>query len=287
MRYGAGAPGRDRPGARRLRYGRRRRLPRNAAALRGRARQRQMESRTISRRPRLGPAAARSRDRDAAARRRKRKAERHVGSGDESGRRRARKCDLRRHRPSLQFLAGDAADDQRSADVTTLSVTINGRTYGPSEVRGELTMNDYLREYLGLTGTKFGCGVAQCLSCAVIVDNPDGTSQTSPTCVVPAVSFAGKSIRTVEGHAQNGQLSALQKAFVEHFSFQCGYCRDGFLNEGQVLLERLAKSRVSRAELDQTLQDALDGHLCRCTGYIKYHEAVRDVIFSDPTRYLS
>ena len=169
--------------------------------------------------------------------------------------------------------------------MTTMSLTINGKPYGPFEVRDELSMNDFLREYLGITGTKFGCGVAQCLSCAVIVDNPDGTSQTSPTCVVPAVSFAGKSIRTVEGHAQNGQLSALQKAFVEHFAFQCGYCTAGFLNEGQVLLERLAKSRVPRAELDQTIQDALDGHLCRCTGYVKYHEAVRDVIFSDPTRY--
>jgi aerobic-type carbon monoxide dehydrogenase small subunit (CoxS/CutS family) len=113
-----------------------------------------------------------------------------------------------------------------------MSLTINGKPYGPFEVRDELSMNDFLREYLGLTGTKFGCGVAQCLSCAVIVDNPDGTSQTSPTCVVPAVSFAGKSIRTVEGHAQNGQLSALQKAFVEHFAFQCGYCTAGFFERG-------------------------------------------------------
>jgi aerobic-type carbon monoxide dehydrogenase small subunit (CoxS/CutS family) len=171
--------------------------------------------------------------------------------------------------------------------VTTLTLTINGRGYGPTEVRDELTMNDYLREYLGLTGTKFGCGAAQCLSCAVIVDNPDGTSHTSPTCIVPAVRFNGKSIRTVEYHAKNGDLTGLQKAFIEHFAFQCGYCTAGFLNEGQVLLERLAKSRVRRAELDQTIQDALDGHLCRCTGYVKYHEAVRDVILADPTRYLS
>jgi aerobic-type carbon monoxide dehydrogenase small subunit (CoxS/CutS family) len=171
--------------------------------------------------------------------------------------------------------------------VTTMNVTINGKAYGPFEVRDELSMNDFLREYLGLTGTKFGCGRAQCLSCAVIVDNPDGTSQTSPTCIVPAASFAGKSIRTVEGHAQNGQLSVLQKAFIEHFSFQCGYCTAGFLNEGQVLLERLAKTQVPRADLDKTILEALDGHLCRCTGYVKYHEAVRDVILSDPKRYLS
>jgi aerobic-type carbon monoxide dehydrogenase small subunit (CoxS/CutS family) len=170
--------------------------------------------------------------------------------------------------------------------VTTLSVTINGRTYGPSEVRGELTMNDYLREYLGLTGTKFGCGAAQCLSCAVIVDNPDGTSYTSPTCIVSAASFNGKSIRTVEGHAKNGELSVLQKAFIDHFAFQCGYCTPGFLNESQALLERLAKKRVPCDELEKTIAEALDGHLCRCTGYIKYHEAVRDVILADPQRYL-
>jgi aerobic-type carbon monoxide dehydrogenase small subunit (CoxS/CutS family) len=170
--------------------------------------------------------------------------------------------------------------------VTTLSVTINGRTYGPTEVRDTLTMNDYLREYLGLTGTKFGCGAAQCLSCAVIVDNPDGTSYTSPTCIVPAASFNGKSIRTVEGHAKNGELSVLQKAFIDHFAFQCGYCTAGFLNESQVLLERLARKRVPRAALEKTIAQALDGHLCRCTGYIRYHEAVRDVILADPQRYL-
>ena len=147
-------------------------------------------------------------------------------------------------------------------------------------------MNDFLREYLGLTGTKFGCGVAQCLSCAVIVDEPDGTSHTSPTCIVPAVSFGGKRIRTIEGHARNGELSALQKAFVEHFAFQCGYCTPGFVNECQVLLERLARAPLPRADLDRTILEALDGHLCRCTGYVKYHEALRAVILADPGRYL-
>ena len=170
--------------------------------------------------------------------------------------------------------------------MTTLRVTINGRAHGPVEVRDDLSMNDFLREHLEMTGTKFGCGAAQCLSCAIIVDEPDGTSYTSPTCVVPATSFNDKSIRTVEGHAKNGQLTALQKAFIEHFAFQCGYCTAGFLNEGQVLLERLAKKPVPRAELETVIAEALDGHLCRCTGYIKYHEAVRDVILADAKRYL-
>jgi aerobic-type carbon monoxide dehydrogenase small subunit (CoxS/CutS family) len=100
------------------------------------------------------------------------------------------------------------------------------------------------------------------------------------------VRFNGKSIRTVEGHAKNGELTVLQKAFIEHFAFQCGYCTAGFLNEAQVLLERLAKKRVLRADLEKTIAEALDGHLCRCTGYVKYHEAVRDVILTDPQRYL-
>ncbi len=171
--------------------------------------------------------------------------------------------------------------------MTTLVITINGREYPRTEIRDDLTMNDFLREHLGMTGTKFGCGAAQCLSCAIIVDDPDGTSHTSPTCVVSAASFNGKSIRTVEGHARNGELSPLQKAFVEHFAFQCGYCTAGFLNEGQVLLERLAKVPVARAELETTIAEALDGHICRCTGYIKYHEAVRSVILADAPRYLA
>ena len=171
--------------------------------------------------------------------------------------------------------------------MTKLNITINGRAVGPMDVHDDLSMNDFLREYLGMTGTKFGCGAAQCLSCAVIVDKPDGTSYTTPTCIVPAVSFNGKAIRTVEGHAKNGELSLLQKAFVSHFAFQCGYCTAGFLNEAQVLLERLARERVARADLEKTIADALDGHLCRCTGYIKYHEAVRDVILADPARYLA
>jgi aerobic-type carbon monoxide dehydrogenase small subunit (CoxS/CutS family) len=170
--------------------------------------------------------------------------------------------------------------------MTSLTVTINGSVHGPRDVRDDLTMNDFLREYLGMTGTKFGCGAAQCLSCAIIIDNPDGTSYTNPTCVVPAATFNGKSIRTVEGHAKGDELTALQKAFITHFAFQCGYCTAGFLNEGQVLLEGLARAPIVRGDLEKTIAEALDGHLCRCTGYVKYHEAVRDVILADPAQYL-
>jgi aerobic-type carbon monoxide dehydrogenase small subunit (CoxS/CutS family) len=127
--------------------------------------------------------------------------------------------------------------------VTALTLTINGRVNGPMDVRDDLTLNDFLREHLGMTGTKFGCGAAQCLSCAVIVDNADGTSHTSPTCVVSAASFNGKAIRTVEGHAKEGELTPLQKAFISHFSFQCGYCTPGFLNEARFCWSAWRRSR--------------------------------------------
>lgn len=168
-----------------------------------------------------------------------------------------------------------------------ISLTINGRAFGPIDVRDDLTMNDFLREVLGLTGTKFGCGAAQCLSCAVIVDSADGSSATMPTCVVPAAQFDRLKVRTVEGHAADGRLTPLQKGFISHFAFQCGYCTPGFLNEGQVLLERLERAPIARAELERTISEALDGHLCRCSGYVKYHEAVRDVVLADPGRYLT
>ena len=170
--------------------------------------------------------------------------------------------------------------------MTTLGITINGRAYGPVEVRDELSLNDFLREYLGLTGTKFGCGAAQCLSCAVIVDNPDGTSNTSPSCVVSAASFNGKSIRTVEGHAKNGELSVLQKAFIEHFAFQCGYCTPGQICSAVGMLTEHAGGAPSFASVDLTaapaltdeeIRERMSGNLCRCSAYPNIVAAIRQV----------
>ena len=257
-----------------------------AAAVRERTRQRPLEPRRLCRCARLGSAVAVPRDRNLAAAGRGGGAKGYGGGRDDPGRAGAAECDLRCDRLPLPVAAGHRSDAEASVRMTALTLTINGSTHGPLEVRDELTMNDFLREHLGMTGTKFGCGAAQCLSCAVIVDNPDETSYTQPTCVVPAIGFNGKSIRTVEGHAKDGELTPLQKCFIEHFAFQCGYCTPGFLNEAQVLLERLAKQPVARADLDKTIAQALDGHLCRCTGYVKYHEAVRAVIIADPQRYL-
>ena len=112
--------------------------------------------------------------------------------------------------------------------MTSLAITINGRVYGPRDVRDNLTMNDFLREYLGLTGAKFGCGAGQCLSCAIIVDSADGTSYTSPTCIVPAASFDGKSIRTVEGHAKDGELSPCKRPLSPTSPFNAAIARPAF-----------------------------------------------------------
>jgi aerobic-type carbon monoxide dehydrogenase small subunit (CoxS/CutS family) len=115
----------------------------------------------------------------------------------------------------------------------TLALAINGRAYGPMDVRDDLTMNDFLREHLGMTGTKFGCGAGQCLSCSVIADRPDGTNYTNPTCIVPVTNFNGKKVRTIEGTPRTGNSPSC-KGLYRTFAFQCGYCTPGFLNEGQV-----------------------------------------------------
>jgi aerobic-type carbon monoxide dehydrogenase small subunit (CoxS/CutS family) len=163
-----------------------------------------------------------------------------------------------------------------------LALTITRRAYGPVEVRDELTMNDFLREHWSRPD-KVGCGATQCLACAIIVITPTDQPH-QPDLHMPRSARGNRSApsRAMPG----GELTPLQSAFIEHFSFQCGYCTPGFLNEGQVLLEHLTKKPVTRADLEKTIADALDGHLCRCTGYIKYHEAVRDVILADPQRYL-
>ena len=174
-----------------------------------------------------------------------------------------------------------------SIAATPLSLTVNGRDTGPVDVPVGMMMLDFLNEYLNLTGTRLGCGIGVCHACTVIVDLPDGRSEEVRTCVTNAHLFAGKSIRTVEGHAQRdarGQLrlSPVQQAFIEHFAFQCGYCTSGFVNGATVLIERLNREPVAREELERTIMDALDAHICRCTGYVRYYEAVREVILATP-----
>ncbi|MBU9160334.1 (2Fe-2S)-binding protein [Burkholderia multivorans] len=169
-----------------------------------------------------------------------------------------------------------------------LSVNINGKAVGPMQVPEGLMMIEFLHEYAGLTGSRLGCGQGICHACVVILDKPDGTSEEVRTCITGAHFFHGRAIRTVEGHAKRNEagevveLSPIQQKFLEHFSFQCGYCTPGFVNAATVLIERLKREPVAKADVERTITEALNAHLCRCTGYVRYYEAVKDVVMTMP-----
>jgi aerobic-type carbon monoxide dehydrogenase small subunit (CoxS/CutS family) len=169
-----------------------------------------------------------------------------------------------------------------------ISMTINGASMGPIQTPDGLMMIDFLHEYVGLTGSRLGCGQGVCHACVVILDKPDGTSEEVRTCITGAHFFDGKKVRTIEGHAKRNEqgevveLSPVQQKFLEHFSFQCGYCTPGFVNAATVLIERLKREPIARESVEQEITKALDDHICRCTGYVRYYEAVRDVVLNTP-----
>ena len=125
------------------------------------------------------------------------------------------------------------------------------------------TLLEVLREDLRLTGTKHGCELGECGTCAVLVDGRPVLS-----CLVLGLDCAGRSVRTVEGMASAAGLHPLQEAFAEMGAAQCGYCTPGFLLTAEALLN--GNAEPSRDEI----KDALAGNLCRCTGYIKIYEAI-------------
>ncbi|MCC7048007.1 MAG: molybdopterin-dependent oxidoreductase [Alphaproteobacteria bacterium] len=132
-------------------------------------------------------------------------------------------------------------------------------------------LSDVLRLDLGLTGTKVGCEAGDCGACTVLVDGVQACA-----CMIPAAQAEGATIVTVEGLAEDGRHSALQRAFARHGAAQCGICTPGMLMAASDLLQR--KSRPTEDEA----MDALGGVLCRCTGYRKIVEAVRDVAANRP-----
>ncbi|MBN9115710.1 MAG: (2Fe-2S)-binding protein [Pandoraea sp.] len=185
--------------------------------------------------------------------------------------------------------AGTAAPANGKAPWETLPVTVkvNGVSHGPMDVPAGLMMIDWLHETLGLTGSRLGCGQGICHACVVIVDHADGSSETVRTCITGTNYFDGKTVRTVEGHAvrdAHGKLTLapIQQAFLDHFSFQCGYCTPGFVNAATVLIERLKRHPVARADLEAAITEGLNDHICRCTGYVRYYTAVRDVVLKTP-----
>ena len=128
------------------------------------------------------------------------------------------------------------------------------------------TMLNVLRDELCYTGTKEGCGAGECGACTVIVDGLPINA-----CLVLAPGMDGMHITTVEGLSKDGELSPLQKAFVEHAALQCGFCTPGFIMSGTALL--MENPQPSREEIVR----AISGNLCRCTGYARIIEAIEDV----------
>lgn len=175
-----------------------------------------------------------------------------------------------------------------SIRIKPITLHINGKAVGPIPVPEGIMMIDFLHEYLDLTGARLGCGQGICHACVVILDRPDGGSEEVRSCITGAHFFEGKKVRTVEGHAKRNEqgevvaLSPIQQKFLEHYSFQCGYCTPGFVNAATVLLERLKREPVAKDKLDATITASLDPHICRCTGYVRYFEAVRDVALGTP-----
>ena len=170
----------------------------------------------------------------------------------------------------------------------TINMNINGQQIGPVEVQDHTMMIEFLHEKLNLTGTKFGCGAGVCHACVVLVDNEDDTTSVERSCISGAGYFDGKKVRTVEGHAKTNEqgevseLSAVQLAFLEHYSFQCGWCTSGFVNTATALVEKLAKQPINKDQVEKTVEDALQDNICRCTGYVKYYQAVKELILKTP-----
>ena len=169
------------------------------------------------------------------------------------------------------------------AEQTAIELTVNGVLYRRDVLEEGLSLLDFLHEELGYTGTKFGCGIGVCRACTVLVKRtPGAVSNPVIACSTPVSSINGQHITTVEGLASGGEPDTLQRAFLDHFAFQCGYCTPGFLMASQGLLERLQAAPVPEAELDGLINDALGAHLCRCTGYIRYYQAVRECLLAMP-----
>ncbi len=178
-------------------------------------------------------------------------------------------------------------DAQSTMVFKPITLTINGEKVGPIDVPEGIVMLDFLHEYLNLTGSRMGCGQGICHACVIIVDHPDGTSEEMRTCITGAHFFNDKTVRTIEGIAhkdKSGEVipSPVQKAFMDHFSFQCGYCTPGFVNATTIFMEQLAKNPIPRADLEGAIETALNDHICRCTGYVRYYEAVRDLVLATP-----
>jgi carbon-monoxide dehydrogenase small subunit len=145
-----------------------------------------------------------------------------------------------------------------------VNIQVNGRQVG-REVEDRTLLVEFLRREAGLTGTHVGCDTTQCGACTVHLD---GAAVKS--CTVLAAQADGGSVRTVEDLERDGRLSAVQQAFVQCHGLQCGFCTPGMI----MAIEYFLRERPAALD-DETIHTALEGNICRCTGYVNIIEAVR------------
>jgi carbon-monoxide dehydrogenase small subunit len=146
-----------------------------------------------------------------------------------------------------------------------IQLTVNGDS-DTLETETDRTLLEVLREDLGLTGTKEGCGKGECGTCTVLLDGKAVTA-----CLVLAVAADGKTVTTIEGLADEEGLHPLQRAFIDHGAIQCGFCSPGMILSAKALLDE--KSNPTEEEVRM----AIVGNLCRCTGYTKIVAAILSV----------
>jgi aerobic-type carbon monoxide dehydrogenase small subunit (CoxS/CutS family) len=165
-----------------------------------------------------------------------------------------------------------------------IDLTINGQRIHRTNVPSDLRLLDFLNEDLGLSGTKFCCGIGVCRACTVIAKRvPEAAPVPVLACSVPVAELNGQSITTVEGLALSPErLTVLQQAFLDEFAFQCGYCTPGFLMAAYGMMERLKRAPIPVEALDQTIRQNCAQHICRCTGYVRYHLAIRKAVLQTP-----
>jgi 4-hydroxybenzoyl-CoA reductase subunit gamma len=150
-----------------------------------------------------------------------------------------------------------------SATKKLLQLTLNGKPRTDA-VADNMLLIDYLREEVGITGTKQGCDGGECGACTVLIDDAPHLA-----CITLAASCADKHIETIEALADQGRMSRLQRAFHEKLGTQCGYCTPGFVMAAEGLLRKTPHP-------DETqIREELSGNICRCTGYVKIIESVQ------------
>jgi carbon-monoxide dehydrogenase small subunit len=144
-----------------------------------------------------------------------------------------------------------------------VTITVNGQAY-TREVEARTLLIHFIREDLGLTGSHIGCDTTNCGACTVLLDG-----KAVKSCTVFAVMADGKSVETIEGVADNGNLHPLQEGFWEKHGLQCGYCTPGMIMSAKYLLSK------NPNPTEEEIRWGISGNLCRCTGYNKIVEAIQ------------